>query len=79
METDALLQMQHVSLACPLTADLRQTDLAMIKRGRELGQLVNQPHRMLPWPRRSLIYTVELVAFDAQSQADLKMSKEGQI
>lgn len=79
METDTLLQTRHISLACPLTADLRQTDLVMIKRGRELRRLVNQPHRALPWPRRALIYTAELAAYDAQSQAELKMTKEGQM
>lgn len=45
--TDAPLQ-EQVFLACPLTDDLRQTDLAMIKRGRELKRPVNQPHRTLP-------------------------------
>lgn len=75
MEAVALLQERHVSLACPMTADLRQTDLAMIKRGRERRRLVNQPPRTLPGPRRSLIYTVELAPFDAQSQAEPKMTK----
>lgn len=79
MESDAPLRKQRVSLACPLTADLRQTDLAMIKRGRELRRLINQVRRTLPGPSRSLIYAMELASLDGQSWTDLLLTHEGQI
>lgn len=71
--------LQHVFLACPLTADLRQTDLAMIERGREFKRLINQAHRRTPGTGRPVIYTVKLAPFGGQSQVDRKITKEGQI